>query len=111
MDIHECFEYKLDKLKQLVKDVENDNQMTEEFDSTWDKFERFLDDLVESDERFRTAITRVLFKDGEDLHRRLLNGFNAVDYEGDKSLVSLVYHDGFDKVTVDYNTVEQDVGL
>ena len=109
MDIHECFEQKLDRFKELVNKINEGPSKDFEapYISDWDHFSQFLCELI-SGNRFREAILRLYFEDRDiDLHEKIKELFDLlVDSDG-KSLVSMVYNSGYDKVTVDFNKLTE----
>ena len=117
MDIHECFEYKLEKFNEMVKKVnakpkEDDNSS---YVSQWEHFESFLSDLISEDNgnsRFKSAILRLFFNDEElELHEKIKDLFNALVDLDDKTLISMVYDSGCDKVSVEFDKSESMVHM
>ena len=107
MDIHECFESKLEKFNELVKKMgekpEEDGDAP--YISEWDHFESFLLELIyDNNDRFKNAILRLFFNNEKiELHEKIKFLFNTlVDYE-DKTLISMVYDSGCDRVSVNFN--------
>ena len=105
MDIHECFEQKLDRFKELVNKINEGPSKDFEapYISDWDHFSQFLCELI-SGNRFREAILRLYFEDRDEKTKEL---FDLLVDSNDKSLVSMIYNSGYDKVTVDFNKLTE----
>lgn len=116
MDIHECFEYKLDKFNEMVKKVnEKPKDDNSPYISQWEHFESFLSDLINDDKgnsRFKSAILRLFFNEEElELHEKIKELFNTLTDFDDKTILSMVYDSGCDKVSVDFDKSDSMVNM
>lgn len=117
MDIHECFEYKLDAFKEMVKKINEKPKEDESIDtsyiSQWEHYESFLSELISDDRsRFKGVILRLFFNDKElELHEKIKDIFNTLVEFDDKQLISMVYDSGCDKVEVKFNKSESMIDM
>lgn len=107
MDIHECFENKLDKFNELVIKIGEKPKEDAPYISEWEHFEGFLSELISDDHgnsRFKSAILRLFFNEEElELHEKVKELFNTLTDFDDKQLISMVYDSGCDKVEVKFD--------
>ena len=115
MDIHDTFFNSIPDLRKVMEEINELNKKSEEdisledinSPSEWDIFEKFLNNLVKKDERFKEALIRIIFNEDEDLHEKIKSAFCLLTYD-EKDLVKLVYDGALDRVTIDYNKAEID---
>lgn len=112
MDIHECFEYKIEKFNELVKKInekpKEDTDFSTPFISQWEYFESFLSDLLsDNNSIFRNAILKLFFnEEKKELHEKIKELFNLLAEYNDKTLISMVYDSNYDRVEVKFNKSE-----
>ena len=119
MDIHECFEYKLKKFNEMVKKVnekpKEEINLDTPYVSQWEYFESFLSDLISDDNgnsRFKSAILRLFFNEEElEVHEKIREIFDTLLDFDDKTLISMVYDSGRDRVKVDFDKSDSMVSI
>lgn len=107
MDIHECFENKLERFNEAVKRINGkpNEDPNIPYVSQWEHFESFLSELISDDQsRFKEAILRLFFDDEElELHEKIKELFNFLVEYDDKTIISMIYDSNCDRVEVKFD--------